>query len=337
MDFDAKEVCPDGKLNTTSNVLACDCGDKFLLNPTTNTCYLIPICGVGGNARTECDSKNALCITQEDTVGSYICECPVGKMMNDSDLVHQQCIDVCDFKSRKSLCSKIQATCNPTKLFNTTIENNEILNVKEFCDCNPGYVWRKTSSNGSDECVIGMFTAQFSLSIKNTFKEELDFKFVSSPGSVDPNFYLDSNGYANELVSKNEENIKLQNETYQQTRNYSLYDFLIEELKPILELYNYVKSPDQIAIKDCQLNNNYYDCKVVVYLAKYFGDLGTNANLSHQLGQICIDTSDSSNDCFFLRKSSGKFTKEFISDSQQFSLIVNKKELAESSFEKYKV
>jgi hypothetical protein len=256
-------------------------------------------------------------------------------MKKDSHPDHFKCIDVCDFEgpkgSRKSLCSKIHATCNPLKLLN---ENSETLNEKKFCDCNPGYVWRK---DGSNECVIAMFAAQFSLSVKNTFREELDFNFESRPGSVDPNFYLDSNGYANELVSKNEQNFKLQNEFYQQTRNNSLFDFLIKELKPILEFYDYVKSLDQIAIKDCQLNGNYYDCKVVVYLAKYFGDLGANANLSQQLEQICIETSDSSNDCFFLRKSSEKFTKELMSDPQKFSLVVNKKELAECSFEKYKV
>ncbi len=333
MEFKAPEICPDGKVtNTTNNELACDCGDHFLLNTTTKTCYLKPICGVGGDARAECDSKNALCITQAKPVGNYSCECPVGKMMNDSHSVQWECIDVCDFKSRKSLCAEIRATCNPIKLLN---QNNETLNEKDFCDCNRGYVWSKV---GKNECVIGMFTAQFSLSIKNsTFREELDLNFESSPGSVDDNFYLDSKGYANELVSKNEENSKLQNEFYQQTKNDSLYDFLIKELTSILEVYKYVEGPDQIAIKDCQLNDNYYDCKVVVYLAEYFGDLGANANLSQQLGQICIKTSDSSNDCFFLRKYSKKFTKEFISDFQNFSLIVNKKELAQSSFEKYEV
>ncbi len=99
MDFVAKEVCPDGNVtNTPNNELACDCGVNFLLNTTANTCDLKPICGVGGDSRAKCGSKNALCVTQENKVGSFNCECPIGKMKNDTDSTNWKYIHVCDFE-----------------------------------------------------------------------------------------------------------------------------------------------------------------------------------------------------------------------------------------------
>ncbi len=338
MDFDAKGICPDGNVTNTNNELACDCGEKFSLNTTTNTCDLIPICGVGGKARAECDSKNALCITQENTVGNHTCECPVGKMKNDTDSTNWKCIDVCDFEgpkgSRKSLCSKIHATCDPTKLLDGI---DKTLNESEFCNCNPGYVWKDDAKN---QCVIGVFTAQFSLRIKNIFRDNFDVNLENSTDhvDVDHNFFIDSNGYANELVTKYKKNSELRYESYQQMRNNSLNNFLIKELTPVLRYHYYVENEEQVAIKECELNDDYYDCTVAVYLTKYFGEFDENANLSENLGEICINTSASSDDCFFFKYPSQKIIKDFeSSDSDLFSIVVNEKALAESSFEKYKV
>jgi hypothetical protein len=116
-----------------------------------------------------------------------------------------------------------------------------------------------------------MFTAQFSLRIKKRFRKNLVFNSENSTGSVDSNFCFDSNVYANELVTKYVENSKLQHESYQQMRKNSLNNILIKELTPVLKYFNCVENEDQVAFKECQLNDGYYDCTVAVYLTEYFG------------------------------------------------------------------
>lgn len=326
---EATVICPKGLNQTIENKLSCNCDESYKLNDK-NTCDLKPICGKGGIGRIDCDSRNAECFTNKTNIGNYECKCPVGKVFDDPDSTNNTCIDQCLYKDRSKVCSNINAICDPTRIVS---ENGSI---EQFCVCKPGYVWKAIDSK--KVCVYGKYTAEFTLSIKNTFHDlvnkisQTEPKLVRSKRQTErtslDNSY-DLSGFANDLKSMNEENNKLVERIQNGLKAQHLANTLVDILKTVIESTSFKEAKDSLTVEKCSINSdNYYNCIFTLNLKKPVQNYG---NLNEELVNNCIPYSGESENCFFPQQ------KNSLHSNNYFSLVINKELLAKNNLVDYKV
>ncbi len=322
--LEATVICPKGKLNRTNeNKLSCNCDEFYKLNDK-NTCDLKPICGKGGIGRIDCDSRNAQCFTNKTNIGNYECKCPDGKVFDDHNSTNNTCIDKCLHKDRSKLCSNINAICDPTRI----VSGNQ--SIEQFCVCKPGYVWKAIDSK--NVCVYGKYTAEFTLSIKNTFHDlvnklsQTEPKLVRSKRQTEQTVSYDLSGFANDLKSMNEENNKLMDRIQNGLKAQHLANTLVDILKTVIESTSFKEAKDSLTVEKCSINSdNYYDCIFTLNLKKPVQNYG---NLNKELANNCISYSEEPGNCFFPRQ------KNSLHSNNYFSLVINK---AKNNLVDYKV
>jgi hypothetical protein len=327
--LEATVICPKGKLSQTiENKLSCNCDESYKLNDK-NTCDLKPICGKGGIGRIDCDSRNAECHTNKDNIGNYECKCPVGKVFDDPNSTNKTCIDKCLHKDRSKSCSHVNAICDPTR-----IESESDSIEEKFCVCKPGYVWKAIDSRKS-KCVYGKYTAEFALSIKNTFHDlddglsQTQPKLVRSKRQTEHTVSYDLSGFANDLKSMNEENNKLNDRIQNGLKPHHLANALVHILKTVIESTSFKEEKESLTVEKCSINSdNYYNCIFTLNLKK---PVEYYENLNEELANNCISYSGEPGNCFFPRQKNPSDSNNY------FSLVINKELLAKNNLVNYKV
>jgi hypothetical protein len=322
-------------MNTSDNKLACDCGSAFKLNKNY-TCDLKPICGKGGTGRKDCDSKNALCVYNETKAELYECKCPPGKEFEDNNSTNSTCVDFCSFGTRIADCKNKNAECNP-------IYNSAEKDLKKLCYCRNGFYWE------DGKCVMGLYTVEFSLSIKNPFYDQSSEKPVvklakNLPKSILTKritdlkkiFSADLNGYFDDLKSMNIENNKLIDEMEKKLESLRFKEKLVEIVKNIAIWTSFKDSNERIAVKECEISSNFYNCLYTIGLQKPLKDYG-NVSFNEQLQKLCIPLSEEPKNCFFPKP---EINTNFYDPSQSdipYFLIIDEEKLKESTVKKYNV
>jgi hypothetical protein len=280
-----------------NDTLVCECPDQFELDNTTNTCKLKSICGEGGYCRADCQNRNALCVYADNNQG-YDCFCPRGL-----ENLNNTCVDVCDYydqvsmSTRNNLCKEKRAKCNPFLIINGKLSGDG-LPLNDFCECGPG-------SDGdlyNQSCMIKVFVAQFNIFIKNTGFEDNPTVEGLDPTLINDDYYYDFEGFAGDVNSMVAENLQISNQTEQAFKGQQFIGILKDRLRLVLGMPSWLWS--KFELKDCLLEDNYYNCLIAVYLSKELNP--SDGNISSKLSNLCEDPEEEKV-CIFLSPNKAQY------------------------------
>ncbi|XP_054162219.1 uncharacterized protein LOC128960173 [Oppia nitens] len=333
-----KLLCPDGKVKPNS--FECDCSGIYEIDENTKLCRLKPICGTGGMGRKDCDNKEAVCVYRKDN--EYECECPEGSdWINNKEKCVYNCnktisntMDTYNFK-----CKSIGAVCNPNKV------NANVVDTKQYCECNPGYVW----NTNVDRCVVSVYTATFELTFKPLdVQKELEInKNTLTSGQFDDKYNYDTKGLNADILSAVKLNDQIYDTQYTKLWKFKFNRYLLRQVVDILLNADYIQNTNErelndfVGIKLCQpiTGEKEYRCEITVTLDKplsMYGKLGDKAS------KFCYPSANSdTNECYYINIIEDMINKQIVSSNihkpeQMFSLAFNPDQFKQIGANKYK-
>jgi hypothetical protein len=361
-------ICPNGKVtNTSGNGIQCECDKHFKLNDTTKRCQLEPICGENGIGRNDCHARNAYCFTDETKLGEYKCICPFGKFPEnhkdksiDVRELNSTCIDFCSLKEQVTNCSQRNAKCDPTKILSklmTIKDPNDIfknnINSDDYCVCSPGYIMK------GKWCVIATFTAEFNLTIKNTFfdsnnnliinkkssssesnkrkKRDTEIRATFELDKLDEKFKADYTGFMIEMESQNIENKKFDSQLKNFTNMLLVENYLLNELIRIFKNAEYFPSNGRnwMRIRSCERNGDFFNCQFSINMDR---KLEKGENLGSKILNQCDPVTGDTKLCAFQKDPNAtKPTYPDFSQNDIFSLIIDQESAGKTFFKKHDV
>ncbi len=319
IDESLKDYCQ--KTSIKDDKLFCNCSEHFDKSGN-ELCKVKSLCGKNQIGRKICDERHAKCLIDENKIGEFFCQCPIGKIFPDNpdkidplkDSLNSSCIDICDYHDVEHSCSVLNAKCNPTKFNLAEYINEEQNNLphhpEKYCDCSPGFFMKDSKG-----CRLAKYSTKIKFIIKNTyfFPNNLSITQISpeffiyhsnslkrSKRAISEDYNVDLNGYYEALQQQSVLNFELEEKAKYELLRYEFMDLTRDNTFKILHSLKLTDNIDKVGIKKCEpyLNaKDFYDCEIVVVLDKHFDKY----NISESLKNECKHSEKDLTHCFFIQ------------------------------------